>query len=109
MDELRRLVDTASGSLHGLGTRHSFNEMADADGLVSLEALSGKATIDQEAHTVTVPAAMRYGDLARVLQEAGWALSNLPSLPHISVAGSVATATHGSGNTNPRWRLRWLR
>jgi xylitol oxidase len=43
---------------------------------------------------------MRDGDLARHLQEAGWALSNLPSLPHISVAGSVATATHGSGNAN---------
>ena len=101
IDELRRLVDTASGSLHGLGTRHSFNDIADADGLISLEALSGNVTIDEDALTVTVPAAMRYGDLARLLQEAGWALSNLPSLPHISVAGSVATATHGSGNANP--------
>ena len=30
----------------------------------------------------------------------GWALANLASLPHISVAGAVATATHGSGDTN---------
>ena len=50
--------------------------------------------------TVTVPAGMRYGDLARRLQVSGWALRNLPSLPHISAAGSVATATHGSGNDN---------
>ena len=49
---------------------------------------------------MTVPAAMRYGDLARVLEDEGWALDNLASLPHISVAGSVATATHGSGNDN---------
>lgn len=99
-DELRRLIETASSSLHALGTRHSFNGIADAAGLISLDALPGKVTIDQDAHTVTVPPAMRYGDLARFLQPAGWALSNLPSLPHISVAGSVATATHGSGNGN---------
>jgi alditol oxidase len=101
IDELRDLIAGASGSLHGLGTRHSFNDIADADGIISLEALPQNVAIDQDARTVTVPAAMRYGDLARLLQEAGWALSNLPSLPHISVAGSVATATHGSGNANP--------
>jgi alditol oxidase len=100
IDELRRLIDTASGSLHGLGTRHSFNDIADADGLISLEALPGNVTIDENARTVRVPGAIRYGDLARLLHEAGWALSNLPSLPHISVAGSVATGTHGSGNAN---------
>ena len=69
--------------------------------MVSLEALPGNVMINQDAHTVTLPATMRYGDLARQLQEAGWALSNLPSLPHISVAGSVATTTHGSGSANP--------
>jgi xylitol oxidase len=100
IDELQRLIETASSSLHALGTRHSFNDIADAAGLVSLDALRGSVTIDRDARTVTVPAAMRYGDLARYLHEAGWALSNLPSLPHISVAGSVATATHGSGNGN---------
>jgi xylitol oxidase len=100
IDELRRLVETASSTLHTLGTRHSFNDIGDAAGLVSLEALPGSVTIEADARTVTVPAAMRYGDLARRLHEAGWALSNLPSLPHISVAGSVATATHGSGNAN---------
>jgi xylitol oxidase len=100
VDELQRLVQTASSSLHALGTRHSFNDIADAVGIVSLEALPGSVRINEDTHTVSVPAAMRYGDLARHLHEAGWALSNLPSLPHISVAGSVATATHGSGNAN---------
>ena len=32
------------------------------------------------------------------LNNAGLALANLASLPHISVAGAVATATHGSGD-----------
>lgn len=100
IDELRRLIETANSSLHALGTRHSFNDIADAAGLISLEALPGEMTIDEDARSVSVPAAMRYGNLARQLHEAGWALSNLPSLPHITVASSVATATHGSGNAN---------
>ena len=100
IDGLRRLVETASSTLHTLGTRHSFNDIGDAAGLVSLEALPGSVTIDEEAPAVSVPAGLRYGDLARHLGASGWALSNLPSLPHISVAGSVATATHGSGNAN---------
>jgi alditol oxidase len=100
IDELQRLIATAPSSLHALGTRHSFNDVADAAGLISLEALPGSVTIDEDARTVSVPAGIRYGDLARQLYESGWALSNLPSLPHISVAGSVATATHGSGNAN---------
>jgi alditol oxidase len=100
VDELQRLVETASSTLHALGTRHSFNDIGDAVGLVSLEGLPGNMKIDEEARAVSVPAGMRYGDLALHLEGSGWALSNLPSLPHISVAGSVATATHGSGNAN---------
>ena len=34
------------------------------------------------------------------LYAAGYALHNLGSLPHISVAGAVATGTHGSGDGN---------
>jgi xylitol oxidase len=98
--ELQRLIEAARSSLHALGTRHSFNDIADADGLISLEAMPGEVIIDQDAQAVSVPAGVRYGDLARRLQESGWALSNLPSLPHITVAGSVATGTHGSGNAN---------
>ena len=98
--ELQRLIETTSSSLHALGSRHSFNDISDAAGLISLEAFPGNVIIDEDARTVSVPAGMRYGDLARQLHESGWALSNLPSLPHITVAGSVATATHGSGNAN---------
>jgi alditol oxidase len=100
ISELQRLIETARSSLHALGTRHSFNDIADADGLVSLEAMPGEMIIDEDARVVSVPAGVRYGDVARRLQDSGWALGNLPSLPHITVAGSVATATHGSGNAN---------
>jgi alditol oxidase len=100
VEEIQALV-LRGRSLHALGTRHSFNDVADATELISLSQLPGEPLIDAEAQTVTVPGRMRYGELAIFLQEAGWALSNMASLPHISVAGSVATATHGSGNGNP--------
>ncbi len=98
--ELQRLIGSSRSTLRALGTRHSFNDISDADGLISLQSLPGEVIIDENSATVSVPAGMRYGDLARRLQGSGWALRNLPSLPHISAAGSVATATHGSGNDN---------
>ncbi|MBN9632493.1 MAG: FAD-binding protein [Actinobacteria bacterium] len=102
LDELRAIVTTAP-KVRALGSRHSFNDLADtvADGvLVSISALPSGIRIDADARTVTVGGGVRYGDLARELQAAGWALHNLASLPHISVAGAIATATHGSGDRN---------
>jgi alditol oxidase len=84
-----------------LGTRHCFNSIADSkDELLSLEQLSPEMVISSDRKTVTVTAGIRYGQLAEYLQNKGLALHNLASLPHISVAGACATATHGSGNKN---------
>jgi xylitol oxidase len=83
-----------------LGTKHSFNTIADStDNLVSLRHLE-TMVIHKENNTVTVGAGVRYGTLAEYLYKNGYALHNLASLPHISVAGACATATHGSGVTN---------
>jgi xylitol oxidase len=85
--------------LKALGTRHSFNNIADSPGdLISLEKFDKILGLDHERRTVTVEAGVRYGQLARWLHEEGYALHNMASLPHISVAGACATATHGSGN-----------
>lgn len=100
VDELRDLIAGAR-SVRALGSRHSFNDLADTDDLlVSTASLPGGVRIDQEARTATVGGGVRYGDLARELEAAGWALHNLASLPHISVAGAIATSTHGSGDRN---------
>lgn len=98
--ELREVVAGVE-SVRPLGSRHSFNDLADTDGvLISTTALPSEIRIDADARTVTVGGGVRYGDLARELQAQGWALHNLASLPHISVAGAIATATHGSGDRN---------
>src|SRR5262245_56294712 len=98
VDELRRLV-AGSERIHPLGTAHSFSRFADTTGdLVSVANLP--RTVELGDGTVRVAAAVRYGDLARTLHAAGYAVPNLASLPHISVAGACATATHGSGVGN---------
>lgn len=96
--ELQRLVAT-SAVVHPLGTGHSFSPVADTTGsLVSVAGLPPLIDFDSAAGTVTVSAGQRYSDIAPELHQRGVALANLASLPHLSVAGAVATGTHGSGN-----------
>ncbi|GIG90266.1 D-arabinono-1,4-lactone oxidase [Plantactinospora endophytica] len=98
--ELRALV-AGSDRIRALGTGHSFNRIADTTGdLVSLAGLPPVLELDRAANTVTVSAALRYGDVVGELHQAGFALHNLGSLPHISVVGACATSTHGSGLGN---------
>ena len=98
-DELQEAVAAAT-HVHALGTRHSFSTCADTDGLlVALDRLDPALEVDRAAGTATVGAAIRLGDLGRLLEEQGLAIPNLPSLPHISLGGAVATATHGSGDS----------
>jgi len=82
-----------------LGTRHCFNNIADShDHFLSLAQLNKVVAMDE--HSVTVESGVKYGELAVMLNDKGYALHNLASLPHISVAGGCATATHGSGVHN---------
>ncbi len=84
-----------------LGTRHCFNSIADStDNFLSLKSMDEVVALEPEAHTVTVDAGMTYGQLCPLLDSRGFALHNLASLPHISIAGAISTATHGSGEKN---------
>lgn len=98
--ELQEIVATGT-KVRALGTRHSFSTVADTAGdLVSVAGLPRTVDIDREAGTVTVSAGLRFGEFADELHRSGFALHNLGSLPHISVAGACATGTHGSGVGN---------
>lgn len=84
--------------VRALGTRHSFHDLADTDGtLITLTSVPADPIIDESTRTVTVGGGTRYGVLAAELEREGWALHNLGSLPHISIAGATQTGTHGSG------------
>lgn len=100
IDEVQRVV-AAGGRVRALGTRHSFNDLADTTGtLVTVTGIPTEPVLDESARTVTVGAGTSYGAVAVWLQERGWALHNMGSLPHISVGGATATGTHGSGDRN---------
>jgi xylitol oxidase len=98
-EEAQQAVKSCT-SLKALGARHSFNGIADSTAnQIQLKQLD-QMSIDKQARTVTVGAGVTYGQLAPYLDEQGYALHNLASLPHISVVGACATATHGSGVKN---------
>lgn len=100
LDAVRSYVKKQS-KLKVLGTRHCFNNIADSThSLLSLKPMDKVVELNSEAHTVTVEAGMSYGQLCPYLHEKGFALHNLASLPHISIAGACSTATHGSGEKN---------
>jgi xylitol oxidase len=100
VEQVQETVRSLS-KIKGLGSRHSFNTIADSpENLISLQYLNQVVALDRSGHTVTVEGGMRYGELAPYLQQQGYALPNLASLPHISIAGACATATHGSGIYN---------
>ncbi len=101
-ESIEQLQDVVRGSrkIKALGTRHTFNDIADSpENLVSLKYFDKILNLDREHQTVTVEAGVRYGELCRWLDREGFALHNLASLPHISVAGACATGTHGSGDS----------
>ena len=99
IEQVQEIIANAPG-VRVLGSRHSFNDIADSSELITLEAMPMDVVVDHAADTVSFNAALKYGELVETLNAEGVALHNLASLPHISVAGAVATATHGSGETN---------
>ena len=100
VDELAKIVATEA-KIRARGSAHCFNAMADTDAVsVTFENMPQEIVIDKDRAIVTVLAGMKYGELAVALHDRGWALHNMASLPHISVAGAIATATHGSGVGN---------
>jgi xylitol oxidase len=99
IEQAQEIIANAPG-MRVLGSRHSFNDIADSSELITLEALPTDVVVDHATNTVSFNAALKYGELVETLSAEGVALHNLASLPHISVAGAVATATHGSGDAN---------
>ena len=101
VDEIRRIVAPIP-NIRAIATRHTFNGIADTAGeLIDMRELRSDPLIDPERRAVTVTSGTTYGELASALHAQGFALHNLGSLPHISVAGAIATGTHGSGDRNP--------
>jgi len=92
---------TRHRKLKVIGARHSFTDIADSpEELISLDRFEPTVTVDATRRTVTFAGGVRYEHLTRELHRAGFALHNMASLPHITVAGACSTGTHGSGDGN---------
>ncbi|MFT4114357.1 D-arabinono-1,4-lactone oxidase [Silvibacterium sp.] len=99
VDEARETIRNAA-KIRALGARHCFNRIADSTSAqISLEKLDSME-LNEAEKTVKVGGGVRYGKLAPWLDAKGYAVHNLASLPHVTVAGACATATHGSGSAN---------
>jgi len=99
IDELRRTIASAP-RIRAVGSRHSFNDIADSDVIVSLRELPPDMEVDPDAATVRVASHLPFATIVGEIDAHGLALHNMGSLPHISVGGATATATHGSGLRN---------
>jgi xylitol oxidase len=98
--ELQELIRT-NPKVRARGTAHCFNEIANTSSVaVNLAKMPRVIDVSSELSSVKVSAGLTYGELAPELHNQGWALNNLASLPHISIAGSISTGTHGSGIQN---------
>jgi xylitol oxidase len=100
LEEVQQVVRGCE-RIKAVGSKHSFNTVADSKyNQISLKHMNKVLELDRENNTITVEAGAKYGAFVSYLHEEGYALPNLASLPHITVVGACATATHGSGVKN---------
>jgi xylitol oxidase len=98
--DLQELV-RSNQKIRARGTAHCFNEIANTSSYaINLSKMPRVIEVSASTNSVKVSSGLTYGELAPTLHSQGWALNNLASLPHISVAGSISTGTHGSGIKN---------
>ncbi len=96
--QLQELIATAKGTVRAVGAGHSFMPLVPTDGtIVSLSRLSGLVNHDPQSLQATLWAGSRLGDIGQPLEDAGQALINMPDIDEQTLAGCLATATHGTG------------
>ena len=96
--ELQELVASSTGTVRAVGAGHSFSPLVPTDGtIVSLARMGGVINTDPETLRARVWAGSRIGSLGAPLEAAGQALVNMPDIDEQTMAGCLATATHGTG------------
>ena len=101
VDELAEVVGRAT-RVRAVGAAHSWSPaIVTDDTLVSLERLGGPVVVDRARMQVTAPGGMRLRALNAELDRHGLALANLGSIDSQSLAGVIATGTHGTGRAFP--------
>jgi len=98
--DLQQLLRETRSVVRPVGAGHSFTPLVPTDGtIVSLSRLSGVVSHDAQRLQATVRAGSRLGELGQPLEDIGQAMLNMPDIDEQSLAGCLATATHGTGAT----------
>ena len=104
-DQVLRVLEeaaTAGLSVRPSGSGHSWSPLVPTDGVrLDTSLLTGLASVDEDRQQVTVFAGTTVHQLNLILEEHGLALANLPDCAHTTVAGAIATGTHGTGLGQP--------
>jgi len=97
---LQQIIKSSNGKVRVIGSGHSFGRLVDtSDTIISLKKFNKVRECCKNGEAV-VGGGITYAELIGQLENKGWAVPNLASLPHISVVGAAATGTHGSGVNN---------
>ncbi|SEH13837.1 D-arabinono-1,4-lactone oxidase [Thermoleophilum album] len=94
-EEVARVV-AAAQSIKAVGRGHSFTAIAETSG-VALDLRRMRRVVAIEGDVATCEAGITIGELARRLAAVGLALANQGDIDRQTVAGAIATGTHGTG------------
>ena len=107
IEELQELVRETPGRVRCVGRSHSFTPVCDTDGLLlSLARMQEVLDFDDDAGVITVEGGTTYTVINKFLSETRWAVKNLATLPHFTVAGSMSMGTHGSSGVGADGRAQ---
>ncbi len=96
--ELAALLPTAAAPVRPVGSGHSFTALVPTKGtLLSLDRLAGLVSHDAAARTATIRAGTKLSALGPLLAGIGQEMPNLPDINKQTLAGAMATGTHGTG------------
>lgn len=96
--ELAELLRAAKGTVRPVGSGHSFSALVPTDDtIVSLARMSGMIGHDTRALTSEWWAGTPMSQMGAPLAAAGLALPNMADIDYQTLAGALATSTHGSG------------
>jgi FAD-linked oxidoreductase len=96
--DVASLVKSASSSVRCVGSGHSFSPLVPTDEtLISIARLRGLKSVDLSKMTATFGAGTRLGKTGDALWEHGLGLRNMPDIDTQTIAGAIATSTHGTG------------
>ncbi len=98
LDELAQVLRDAPGKVRPVGSGHSFSGLVPTDGtLVSLSYFNGLLGHDPATLQAEFAAGTPMSSMGAALKAVGQALPNMADIDYQTLAGALATSTHGTG------------